>query len=56
MTTLTAAPFNLPWSSSISAKVIAFNAYGDSLTSDAGNGAVIITYPDAPYDLTENVL
>lgn len=47
------APFNLEWGTSIYSKVDAINAYGISELSDAGNGAVIITYPDAPVDLTE---
>jgi hypothetical protein len=34
--------------------VIAFNAYGDSSISDRGNGAVIITYADPPYNLLES--
>ena len=55
VTTLRGAPFNLPWGSSVHAKVVAFNIYGDSEESDSGNGAVIITYADAPYGLTETV-
>jgi hypothetical protein len=27
--------------------------YGDSLISDEGNGAIILTYPDAPINLAE---
>ena len=50
-----AAPFNLPWGESVYAKVIATNIYGDSLISNEGNGAVIITYADAPTDLAEIV-
>jgi hypothetical protein len=50
---LRAADYNLPWSSSIYAKFIAFNVYGDSLESDVGNGAVIMTYPDKPLLLQE---
>ena len=51
---LLAAPFNLPYGSSIYAKVLATNLYGDSLTSDVGNGAVILTVPDAPTDLADD--
>jgi len=47
------APFNLAWGTSIYAKIDAINSYGISELSDAGNGAVIITYPEAPVDLTE---
>jgi len=32
------------------------NAYGDSNSSAQGNGAIIITSPDSPTDLTENTL
>jgi hypothetical protein len=44
----------LPWGSSIFAKVIAVNLYGDSLISLEGNGAIITTNPDAPINLLEN--
>jgi hypothetical protein len=47
--------FALPWGSSIFAKVIAFNLYGNSLESDAGNGAVILTNPDTPVSIQEHV-
>jgi len=49
--TLRAAPFNLPWGSSIFAKVYATNLYGNSLVSEIGNGAIILTKPDAPHTL-----
>ena len=52
---LKAAPFNLPWGASVHAKVIATNAFGDSLSSEAGNGAFIITYADSPKELAEIV-
>lgn len=55
VSTLRSAPFNLPWGSGIIAKVIAFNSYGDSPESNPGNGAIMITYPDSPYDLTETI-
>lgn len=50
------APLNLPWGSSIKATVIATNAYGDSLVSSYGNGAIILTYPDSPVSLSNNVV
>jgi hypothetical protein len=53
VTSLKNAPFNLPWGSSIYAKVIASNMYGDSDISPKGNGAVIITSPDTPINLAE---
>lgn len=37
------------------AKIVATNIYGDSATSAAGNGAIIITYADAPINLEETV-
>lgn len=49
------SPFNMVWGSSISAVVVAYNQYGNSLTSFLGNGAVILTNPDAPLNLAEVV-
>jgi hypothetical protein len=46
-------PFSLYWGDSVWAKVIATNVYGDSVESVEGNGAIIITYPDAPMFLEE---
>jgi len=46
--TLLAAPFNLPWGSTIHAKVLATNVVGSSDYSEIGSGAVILTNPDAP--------
>jgi hypothetical protein len=54
VSTLINTPFNIEWGSSIYAKVIATNQYGDSEISDVGNGAIIITYPDAPLNLRED--
>jgi hypothetical protein len=51
---LRASPFSLNWGTSVYAKVIATNAYGSSVESNAGNGAVITTNPDAPISLTED--
>ena len=53
VTTLRAAPYNLDWGTSVFAKVIASNIYGNSLASLEGNGAVITTTPDAPTALVE---
>ena len=36
-------------------KVAAANSYGDSLTSDVGNGAYITFVPDAPSNFINNV-
>lgn len=52
--TLKTTPFEIDWGKGIYAKVVAINAYGPSAISDEGNGAVIITYPDAPITLEED--
>ena len=48
------SPFNMPWGSSIFAKVLANNIYGSSAFSNQGNGAVILTIPDAPRNFANN--
>jgi len=55
ISTLTAAPFSLPWGSSIYAQVLAINLYGNSdVSAEQVNGmAVILTNPDAPVSLAE---
>jgi hypothetical protein len=55
VTTLRTTPYSLEWGTSVYAKVIAINVYGNSLESAEGNGAVITTTPDAPINLAENV-
>lgn len=45
----------MPWGSSITAKVNAYNLYGYSAASAEGNGAVILTYPDTPVNVVEIV-
>jgi hypothetical protein len=52
---LTDSLYQLPWGSSIYAKVIAYNLYGYSSESPEGNGAIILTNPDAPISLAETV-
>ena len=52
---LRGAPFNLPWGSSIWAKVRSANLYGYSEFSNFGNGAIITTNPDSPVNLNEDV-
>lgn len=54
ISTLRAGAFQLPWGSSIWAKVIAINLYGESVESVEGNGAIILTIPDSPVSLTED--
>lgn len=51
---LRTTPFNLAWGSSIYAKVVATNIYGSSAVSNSGNGAIILTIPDAPLNIVEN--
>ena len=50
--TLQVSPFNLPWGSSIYAKISATNVVGTSDFTNAGNGGIILTYPDPPQTLT----
>lgn len=54
ITSITSAPFLLAWGSSVFASVIATNVYGSSLPSIGGNGAIILTVPDAPVSLLKN--
>lgn len=54
VTTLRATPYSLAYGSSIFAKVTAINEKGASTESNPGNGAIIITNPDAPISLTED--
>lgn len=49
-----ASPFDLPWGSSVYATIIATNLVGDSIVSDEGNGARILTYPDPPTALAND--
>jgi hypothetical protein len=49
------APFNLNWGASVYAKIVATNVYGSSTESAAGNGAVLITYPDCPVNFGEDI-
>lgn len=46
--TLVSFPFELPWGSSVYAKVRASNLVGDSSYSYPGNGALMYTKPDPP--------
>ena len=51
ITTLMATPFNLKWSDPVVAKVFARNSVGESAESVQGEGAFIMTVPDAPFNL-----
>jgi hypothetical protein len=53
---LRSSPLSHDWGSSITAIIKAINLYGESDFSDPGNGAVILTYPDAPIDLIEDIV
>ena len=48
---LTQGPFNLVVGQSIRAKVVAINIVGDSEPSLVGAGAILVTKPEAPFDL-----
>lgn len=50
------SPYLVAWGSSIFAKVAASNVYGISEHSVAGNGAVIVTVPDAPIGVADNAV
>lgn len=52
--TLRTTPYALDWGTSVYAKVTAANLYGESEQSSEGNGAVIVTTPDAPINLQED--
>jgi hypothetical protein len=52
---LTVTPYSLPWGSHVYAKIIAYNIYGDSMTSEPGFEAIILTVPNAPRYLGETV-
>lgn len=47
-------PYSLDWGDSIWAKIVATNLVGNSEESDEGNGAVILTNPDAPVSLAND--
>lgn len=54
VTSLRTTPYELDWGSSVFAKVVAINLYGDSDTSESANGAVITTSPDPAINLIED--
>lgn len=49
--TLKAAPFSLDWGVGVYAIVSAINVVGPSVYSSQGNGAILLTNPDAPLNL-----
>jgi hypothetical protein len=54
LATLMSAPYSLTLGDSVSANVVATNEKGDSPVSSVGNGATLITTPDAPINFVEN--
>lgn len=52
LSTIIVAPYSLQLGDDILARVVAINAYGDSVVSAIGGGAVILLTPDAPVSLT----
>jgi len=54
LTVFKAAPYSLYEGDHIYAKVSAINYYGESVTSQVGDGASLIVVPDAPVDLQNN--
>jgi hypothetical protein len=51
ISTLKTPPYSISWGLSIYATVTAVNVYGLSVESLEGNGAIILTIPDAPINL-----
>ena len=52
--TLRVSPFLIPWGQGVYARIIATNYLGSSAASDTGNGAVLLTFPDEPINLSNN--
>lgn len=52
---MTSSPYSLTTGDQVIVKVIATNVKGDSVISDSGTGATVITKPDAPINLSENL-
>lgn len=48
-------PFNLAFGDSVFSRIIAVNYYGESVASEGGNGAIIVTVPTPPINLIDNV-
>jgi hypothetical protein len=54
LSVLQASPYLLTLGDSVYATVSATNLYGESSSSAVGNGATIVTVPDAPINLADN--
>lgn len=50
------APFNLALGQQVFVQIIAYNIYGNSSLSTLGGGAIIVSVPDAPLNLANNVV
>jgi len=55
LTELSSEPFNLAFGDSVFSRIIAVNYYGESVASEGGNGAIIVTVPTPPINLIDNV-
>lgn len=55
ITSLIVAPYSLVISDGVYAKISATNEKGTSAYSSQGNGGMIISAPDAPINLAENI-
>lgn len=53
--TLNGEPWLIQWGELVKAKVIATNLYGDSPDSDLSSGQVMITRPDPPVNILEDI-
>lgn len=54
LSALTASPYDLLLGDSVYAKIVAINFYGESVDSDAGNGATILLVPSAPVNIQDD--
>ena len=54
MSVFRSSQIGLDWGSSIVAKVVATNSYGDSISSAQGQGAILMTNPGVPQGLLED--
>jgi len=48
-------PYNITWGSNIYVRISAINAYGESGFSVISSGTVLITKPDAPINIVEDI-
>ncbi len=56
VSTLRVSPFLIPWGQGVYARIIATNYLGSSAASEVGNGAVLLTFPDEPINVSNNLL